>query len=142
MEIDIPEALAEVDAAFEGYEQALVTNDVATLEACFATIRAPSATASARTSTAWTRSAPSAAPLAGRPDAPDRRTVITTYGRDFATASTLFSATARPARSAARCQSWVRFPEGWRVVGPCQPHRGVERRHVPQSLDQARLHAA
>ena len=35
MEIDLPEVVAEVSAAFERYEKALVTNDVATLDALF-----------------------------------------------------------------------------------------------------------
>ena len=46
----------------------------------------------------------------------DRRlenTVITTYGRDFATANTEF---VRGARRGRQSQTWVRFPEGWRVV--------------------------
>jgi hypothetical protein len=35
MQIDIPDVKAEVEAAFAAYEQALVTNDVPTLEALF-----------------------------------------------------------------------------------------------------------
>ena len=35
MEIDRPEVVAEVTAAFERYEQALVSNDVAVLDAIF-----------------------------------------------------------------------------------------------------------
>jgi hypothetical protein len=35
MEIDLPEVVAEVTAAFERYEKALVSNDVATLDALF-----------------------------------------------------------------------------------------------------------
>ena len=55
-----PRCVAEVRAAFERYEQALVTNDVATLDAIFRKDAAPSATASPRTSTATRRSRPSA----------------------------------------------------------------------------------
>jgi len=44
------------------------------------------------------------------------RTVITTYGRDFATANTLFFRDSAPGRVGRQSQSWVRFPEGWRVV--------------------------
>jgi len=39
--------------------------------------------------------------------------VITTHGRDFATASTTFS---RGGRIGRQSQTWVRRPEGWRVV--------------------------
>ena len=35
MEIDLPEVMAEVRQAYERYEQALVTNDVATLDILF-----------------------------------------------------------------------------------------------------------
>jgi hypothetical protein len=44
------------------------------------------------------------------------RTVITTYGRDFAVASTLFHRDSMPGRVGRQMQTWVRFPEGWRVV--------------------------
>lgn len=44
------------------------------------------------------------------------RTVITTYGRDFATASTLFERDTLPGKLGRQMQSWVRMPEGWRVV--------------------------
>ena len=42
-------------------------------------------------------------------------TVITTYGRDFATANTEFrrEGSARPGRQS---QTWMRTPDGWRVV--------------------------
>ena len=43
------------------------------------------------------------------------QTVITTYGRDFAVASTLFHRDA-PGKVGRQMQTWVRFPEGWRVV--------------------------
>ena len=42
--------------------------------------------------------------------------MITTYGRDFATASTLFRRDSVPGRVGRQMQSWVRMPEGWRVV--------------------------
>jgi hypothetical protein len=35
MDIDLPEIVAEVKAAFERYEQALVSNDVAVLDVLF-----------------------------------------------------------------------------------------------------------
>ena len=38
------------------------------------------------------------------------RTVITTYGRDFAVASTLFHRETCPARSAGRCRPGCAFP--------------------------------
>ena len=44
------------------------------------------------------------------------KTVITTYGRDFAVASTLFHRATLPGKVGRQMQTWVRFPEGWRVV--------------------------
>ena len=45
-----------------------------------------------------------------------KRTIITTYGYDFATASTLFTREQAPGRLGRQMQTWVRFPQGWRVV--------------------------
>ena len=85
MEIDLPEVVAEVTAAFERYEQALVSNDVAVLDSIFHDDAAlPSAMAVARISMAIRRSRPFA-PRA-RQSGPHRtlsKTVITTYGRGF-----------------------------------------------------------
>ena len=117
MQIDLPEVKAEVEAAFAAYEEALVTNDVATLESLFwddgRTIRygmgenlygmeAIRAFRRARSPVGLTRSID--------------RTVITTFGRDFATASTLFRRDSLPGRTGRQMQSWARLPEGWRVV--------------------------
>ena len=44
------------------------------------------------------------------------RTVITTYGRDFATASTLFHRATVQGKLGRQMQSWVRFPDGWHIV--------------------------
>ncbi len=43
-------------------------------------------------------------------------TVITPFGRDFATASTLFHREGSPGKLGRQMQSWVRMPDGWRVV--------------------------
>ena len=44
------------------------------------------------------------------------KTVITTYGRDFAVASTLTYRAGAPGKVGRQMQTWVRFPEGWRIV--------------------------
>ena len=44
------------------------------------------------------------------------KTVITTFGRDFAVASTLFHRASTPGKIGRQMQTWVRFAEGWRVV--------------------------
>ena len=43
------------------------------------------------------------------------KTVITTYGRDFAVASTLYDRPSFAGKIGRQMQTWVRFPEGWRV---------------------------
>jgi len=99
MQIDILEVVAEVRAAFERYEQTLVTNDVAILDEIFRndprTIRYGQsenlygygeieAFRAARPSVGLARTL--------------SKTVITTYGRDFAMASTLFHRTTAPGK--------------------------------------------
>jgi len=44
------------------------------------------------------------------------QTVITSYGRDTAVASTLFYRDALPGKVGRQMQTWVRFPKGWRIV--------------------------
>ena len=117
MEIDLPEVVAEVRREFDRYEQALVSNDVATLDAIFRddprTIRYGGAEILyGYGEIAAFRAARSPAGLARTIS----RTVITTYGRDFATASTLFHRASAPGKVGRQMQTWVRFPEGWRVV--------------------------
>jgi hypothetical protein len=117
MEIDRPEVVAEVKAAFDRYEQALVTNDVAALDATFhadpRTIRYGIAeNLYGHDEIAAFRAARSPVGLARIIS----RTVITTYGRDFAVASTLFHRASAPRRVGRQMQTWVRFGDGWRVV--------------------------
>ena len=118
MDVDLPEVLAEVREAFERYEQALVSNDVATLDAMFRhddrTIRYGVAeNLYGHKEVAAFRAGRSPIGL-GRTTS---RTVITTYGRDYAVASTLFHREVMAGKKVGRqMQTWVRFPEGWRVV--------------------------
>lgn len=118
MIINDPQTHAEVSAAFAAYETALTTNDVATLNALFwsseHTIRygigenlyghdAIAAFRAARSPVGLQRTL--------------ERTVITTYGRDMATASTLFRrASMAPGQVGRQMQTWMRTPDGWRVV--------------------------
>lgn len=117
MEIDRPDIVAEVTAAFECYEKALVSNDVETLDALF---RDDSRTIRYGATENLYGYGEIRAFRSGRPSAGLERTlsktVITTYGRDFAVASTLFSRSSSGSRVGRQMQTWVRFPEGWRVV--------------------------
>jgi hypothetical protein len=117
MEINIPSVVAEVEAAFAMYEKALTTNDVPTLDGCFwdgePTIRYGIAeNLYGPAEIAAFRAGRSPVGLARTL----HRTVITTYGRDFATAATLFTRATLPGKVGRQMQSWVRLPEGWRVV--------------------------
>jgi 1-carboxybiuret hydrolase subunit AtzH-like protein len=117
MDVDLPEVVAEVSQAFERYEQALVTNDVATLDALF---RHDDRTIRYGVAENLYGHKEVAAFRAGRsPIGLERttsRTVITTYGRDYAVASTLFHRPTLAGKVGRQMQTWVRFPDGWRVV--------------------------
>ena len=113
LDINIPEVLAEVDAAFRRYEQALVSNDVAVLDELFwhspHTIRYGAAELLyGYDEIAQYRAARPSAGL----ERTIQREVITTFGRDSATASIHFE---RGGRIGRQMQTWVRMPEGWRV---------------------------
>lgn len=117
MQVDLPEVVAEVEAAFARYEKALVSNDVATLDALFhddaRTIRYGGA------ENLYGYGQIKAFRAARSPAGLERslsKTVITTYGRDFAVASTLFHRSTTPGKIGRQMQTWVRFAEGWRVV--------------------------
>jgi Protein of unknown function (DUF3225) len=117
MEIDLPEVVAEVRAAFSRYEQALVGNDVAALDAMFhadpRTIRYGGAeNLYGFQEIEAFRAARSPVGLARTLS----KTVITTYGRDHAVASTLFHRASAPGKIGRQMQTWVRFAAGWRVV--------------------------
>jgi hypothetical protein len=117
MEIDLPEVVAEVRAAFERYEKALVGNDVATLDELF---RQDRRTVRYGVAENLYGHEEVAAFRANRPPInlarTLARTVITTYGRDFAVAATLFRRDGTAGKIGRQMQSWVRFADGWRVV--------------------------
>ena len=117
LEINLPEVVAEVGLAYARYERALEDNDVEMLNqlfwdspltirygtgenlyghneiAAFRSARTPSATAKKRS-----------------------RTVVTTYGTDIGTVNTLFERDSAPDKIGRQSQTWLRTPEGWRVV--------------------------
>jgi len=117
MDIDLPEVVAEVRAAFDAYEKALTTNDLEALNTIFKdapqTIRYGigenlygydqiKAFRGARSPVGLMRSI--------------SQTVISTYGRDHAVASTLFRRESSPGKVGRQQQTWVRFADGWHVV--------------------------
>jgi hypothetical protein len=114
-EINIPGVVAEVTEAFMCYEEALNANDVAVLNELFRD--APYTLRFGLAEELYGHDQIAAFRSARIP--PGRRvisnTVITTFGHDLATASTEFR---RPGqtRNGRQQQTWVRFPEGWRIV--------------------------
>lgn len=116
MNINLPEILAEVIAVFARYEDALVNNKVDVLDELFwdspMTVRygAGENLIGIEAIRAF-RAARPAVGLARRLS----NTVITTYGRDTATAMTEFHREGS-SRIGRQSQTWVRMPEGWRVV--------------------------
>lgn len=116
MEINRPDIVAEMTENFSRYERALMTNDVADLVHLFwdspLTLRygvgeelhGIEAIAAFR-----------AARPGGSPGRVLHRTEITTFGTDFATANTEFQR-ANATRIGRQSQTWVRFPEGWRIT--------------------------
>ncbi len=117
MQVDLPDVLAEVTEQFARYEKALVTNDVAVLDQLF---RADSRTLRYGIGeNLYGYGAITAFRAARSPAGLMRRTagtVITTYGRDAAVASTLFYRDSAPGKVGRQMQTWVRFPEGWKIV--------------------------
>ena len=114
MEINIPSVVAEVTAAFNRYEKALNTNDVATLDELF--WNSPHTLRYGATENLYGYDAIAAFRARRSPANLARdlvKTVITTYGRDFATANAEFK---RPTGTGRQSQTWLRTDEGWRVV--------------------------
>lgn len=115
-EINRPEVVAAVTAAFERYEQALMANDVATLNALFwqdpRTVRfGADGPAYGFEAIAAFRQGRDVAGLARMLD----RVVITSFGDRFATALCAYRRIAT-GRVGWQSQSWVRMPDGWRIV--------------------------
>lgn len=114
--INQPEVLAAVTAAFQRYEQALVSNDVAVLDELFwhdaRTVRLGAG--ENLYGIEEIRAFRQARPAAGLARTL-RNTVITTFGDDFAVCSTEFTRVGSD-RIGRQQQSWVKMADGWRIV--------------------------
>jgi hypothetical protein len=117
MEIDLPEAVAEVQKAFNAYEKALVDNDVAALNEMFRddprTIRYGAG------ENLYGYDEIKSFRVARSPVGLGRtisKTLITTFGREFAVASTLYQRPSAAGKIGRQMQTWVKFSDGWRVV--------------------------
>ncbi len=116
MEINIPEVLAEVGLAFERYEHALVHNEVEVLDELF--FNSPHTLRYGATENLYGYAAIQEFRASRSSQGLQRERmniVITTYGRDFATANTEFRRMGSE-KTGRQSQTWVRTPDGWRVV--------------------------
>ena len=116
MEINIPDVVAEVTATFECYEQALSANDLDTIDGLFRdsplTLRyGPNGTLLGHAAISAFRRARDIKGV----ERTLKNTIITTFGRDLAVANTESD---RPGSeiTGRQSQTWVRMPEGWRIV--------------------------
>lgn len=116
MDINLPDVVAEVTAVVERYEAALVSNDVEVLDTLF--WNSPHTLRYGAGETLYGYDQIRAFRAQRSPQGLARqvlRTAITTYGRDFATANLEFQREGS-ARTGRQSQTWMRTPEGWRVV--------------------------
>ena len=116
MTINAPAIVAEVRQAFDRYERALNENDVAVLDELF--WRSPHTVRYGVAEQLYGFDAIAAFRAGRDPQGLERsltRVVITTFGGDFATASCEYRRLGS-GRTGRQMQTWVRFPEGWRVV--------------------------
>ena len=116
MDIDLPDVVAEVRAAFDRYEKALGDNDVAVLNSVFHDD--PRTVRYGATENLYGYAEIESFRVARLPPGARKisKTIISTYGRDFGVASTLFHRPSAPGKIGRQMQTWVRFSEGWRVV--------------------------
>lgn len=117
LKLNLPEVVAEVAAAYERYEAALAANDVAVLNEIFwenpLTIRyGPNENLYGHDEIAAYRQARTPTDAAKKRS----RTVVTTYGTDMGTVNTMFGRDSVPSMVGRQSQTWLRTPDGWRVV--------------------------
>ena len=114
---NIPEVVAEVRALWERYEQALIDNDVAILDATF--WQSPYTVRLAHGEHGWGYDQIHAYRVRRKPGPGNkearRRVEILTLGRDIATVNLEFKVRGQD-QIGRQSQTWVRFPEGWKVI--------------------------
>lgn len=115
-EINIPEVVAEVRAVFDRYEAALTRNDVPVLEELFWNAPQVSRYGVGENLYGWDMiSAFRRARRTGPFKRHLMRTVITTYGTDFATANTEYLRDGH-IHTGRETKTLMRTQQGWRIV--------------------------
>ena len=116
MEINLPEVAQEVEAVFHRYERALTSNDTAVLNELF--WQSPHVVRYGVAEQLYGYDSIMSFRAARDPADLQRellKLVITTFGRDFATASCEYRRL-KTGRVGRQMQTWLRTPQGWRVV--------------------------
>jgi hypothetical protein len=114
--INDPAVVREIEAEFAGYDRALGANDVAALNGYFFDSPFTIRYGIAENLYGYPEIQAYRSTVVASGTGPKReRTVITTYGRDFATVSTL-SRSSQPGKVGRTMQTWVRLAQGWRIV--------------------------
>lgn len=116
MLINDPAVVAEVEMAFAAYEQALMSNNLIALDAMF--WQSPMTVRIGPGQNLYGIEAIQAFRqnrVGGSPQRSLLKVIITTFGADFATANAEFQRGGAP-MPGRQSQTWVKFPEGWRVV--------------------------
>jgi hypothetical protein len=115
-EINIPEIHEEVSAAFGRYEAALVGNVVEVLDELF--LNSPTTVRFGATENLYGYEEIKAFRASRPPHNLERsilRSVVTTYGRNFATTNIEFQRTGST-KVGRQSQAWAKTSEGWRIV--------------------------
>jgi Protein of unknown function (DUF3225) len=115
MQVNTPHVLAEVQAVFERYEQAVAHNDVAVLDELFWNNPLTLRYGIAENLYGFNSIQSFRASRSKGVERTLNNTVITTYGSDFATANTEFQSAGNP-RNGRQSQTWIRTADGWRIV--------------------------
>lgn len=116
MEIDLPDVVSEVRAAFERYESALMRNDVAVLNELF--WDSPHTLRYGIAEELYGHAQIAGFRAARDPSDVERELLkvqITTYGRDFASANCEYRRV-RSGKFGRQSQLWMRTDAGWRIV--------------------------
>lgn len=116
MEVDKPEVLREVNAACDRYEEALMSNDLDTLDALF--FDAPQTLRYGVGENLYGIDEIRAFRLARPGGSPSRRVlkrVVSSFGDDFATSNLEFQREGSD-KIGRQSQTWLRTDEGWRIV--------------------------
>ena len=115
MQINTTNVLAEVQAVFEQYEQAVAHNDVAVLDELFWNSPLTLRYGIAENLYGFDSIQSFRASRSKGVERTLSNSVITTYGEDFATANTEFQTAGNP-RNGRQSQTWIRTADGWRIV--------------------------